>query len=138
METGRSESPQEAHMELQINEDVGAEIEDFLLLGILGIYDEARDLARTILWRHLRHFPVFAEISDFAIASNDERLQTQLQKSIRRESIKFDFSDEQSFLNAVKEILRERIPWFQVIAFTEWNSPISVGCEHNSCAHTRI
>lgn len=121
-------------VELPVYEDIGAEIDDFLALSLLGLEDEARDLAQTILWPHLRHFPVFAEVADYAIDKNDELLQRQLLRSIREQRIQFTQPEERSFLETVTEILDpgQALSWswsdvrLWSLEFDQWHSTILV------------
>lgn len=121
--------------ELPLREDIGAELDDFLTLDLLGINDEARDLTQTVLWRHLRHFPVFAEVADYAIDKNDELLQAQLLATIRGQAIEFHPAEERLFLNTVTELLdqgkRLSMSWsstkYQMLEFKQWSSVILVG-----------
>lgn len=137
MDTGRPKTPpnQVIHMDLPLREDIGAELDDFLTLDLLGINDEARDLAQTVLWRHMRHFPVFAEVADYAIDKNDEILQAQLLATVRGQTIEFRQAEEQSFLNTMTELLdreaRVSISWssakYWMLEFSQWSSVILVG-----------
>ena len=56
---------------LELEEDVAAELEDFALLVRIGIYDEAYRHLDTILWDHLDHYAVFAEVAQFLADRND-------------------------------------------------------------------
>lgn len=122
-------------MELPLRENIGAELDDFLTLGLLGIHDEARDLAQTVLWRHLRYFPIFAEVADYAIDKSDEVLQRQLLASIRDQAIEFEDIDERALMETVTEILDPDKPlswsWsdtkYHMLEFHQWNSAILVG-----------
>lgn len=121
-------------VELPVYEDIGAEIDDFLTLSLLGLEEEARDLAQIILWLHLRRFPVFAEVADYAINKHDELLQGQLLQSIREQAIEFTQHEERSFLDTVTEILdpEKALSWswsdLKVIlsGFDQWHSTILV------------
>lgn len=62
-----------AHFELQLHEDIGAEIEDIILLRRLGFPDEVLDIIDNVLWRHAALFPVFAEVSAFLCERGDGR-----------------------------------------------------------------
>lgn len=127
-------------IELPLREDVGAEVADFLTLGLLGIDKEATDLAQTILWRHLHHFPVFAEVADYAVDKDNESLQTELLRITREQAIQFTHPNEQSFLKAVIEILDPKkqlsITWSsmreQMARFNQWSSPTLVSHHSNS------
>lgn len=125
-------------VELALREDIGAELDDFLLLSLLGIDDEARESAREILWRHLRHFPVFAEIADYLIQRNDVFLKTQLLQTITTENIHFADPREAKFLATIVELLEsERLlasRWreessIMSLDFDHWHDPILVGIE---------
>lgn len=92
-------------MELALQEDIGAELDDFLLLKLLGIHDEARDSVQMILWRHLRYFPVFAEVADYVIEKDDPLLKRRLLETIVFESIHFSHPDEKLFMETIRELL---------------------------------
>lgn len=94
----------EIHMDLVLREDIGAELDEFLLLALLGIDDEAYVAAKAVLWRHLRWFPVMAEIAAFAIERNDMKLLRCLLDTLRTEKIEFEGRDESLFLRTVTSI----------------------------------
>lgn len=99
-------SDPEVTMELALQEDVDAELEDFLLLSLLRIDDEAKDVVRAVLWRHLRHFSVFAEIAGFAIDRNDSALLNELITTMSEARIEFQSKDEMMFLQIVDALAR--------------------------------
>lgn len=118
-------------MEICLEEDVAAELDDFLLLRLLGIDDEAKILAQNVLWTHLRHFSVFAEVVDYAIETNDTLLQTQILRTIRQEAIEFPAPHEATFLDTVVRILEHRTDLRSyvkrsLVLFQQWDSPILV------------
>lgn len=133
----------ETQLEMPLLEDIGAELDDFLLLNLLAIDDEARDLLRLVLGRHLQHFPVFAEAAGYVIEKmiennienrvmKDTLLQKELRASISRDAIHFDSPDQRMFLNTVIEILDDEKPpsWLVVAAsarqFNQWQSSVLV------------
>ncbi|KAK5093630.1 hypothetical protein LTS08_008874 [Lithohypha guttulata] len=65
-------------MEIILEEDVMAELEDFAFLSQLGLVDESYKLLEAVVWRHLKHFPVVAEIGAFAIDNGDADLVLHL------------------------------------------------------------
>ena len=71
-------------MEMELEEDVPAELEDFIFLARLGVKDEALRLAQNVLWRHIYQFPVFAEIAGFLIEHNLIRMLETLRHSSMR------------------------------------------------------
>ncbi|KAK5081510.1 hypothetical protein LTR05_007641 [Lithohypha guttulata] len=88
-------------MDLDLKEDVQAELEDFILLARLGVEDEALHLARTVLWHHIHHFPVFAEVAGFLL---EHRLNDQVQElifTIREKDIQFPLEGQQVFTRLV-------------------------------------
>lgn len=52
-------------MEVDLQEDVGAEFEDLILYSRLGLVDDATELVEEVLLRQIQHFPVFAEVTAF-------------------------------------------------------------------------
>lgn len=109
-------------MKLALREDIGAELDDFLLLSLLGIDDEARESVRVILWRHLRYFPVFAEVADYVIERNEKILQRQLLQTIQSANIDFAHRDEATFLRTIVRILGD-----EHTAASEWREDIRTG-----------
>ena len=53
--------------DVEIREDVGAELEEFIRLNHSGNYGEAELLYRECLEQHLKWFPVAAEYADFLL-----------------------------------------------------------------------
>ncbi|KAK5070214.1 hypothetical protein LTR64_002053 [Lithohypha guttulata] len=91
-------------MDLDLEEDVQAELEDFILLARLGVEDEALHLARTVLWHHVHHFPVFAEVAGFLL---EHRLNDRLQELIsemNEKDIHFQLEEQQAFSLLIYEL----------------------------------
>ena len=88
-------------MDLDLEEDVAAELEEFVLLGRLGLKDEAWNLADTVLRRHLHFFPVFAEIAGLCCETNRQDRAANLICQLTAEDITFRDADERSFTRAV-------------------------------------
>lgn len=127
---------QGSDMELALQEDIGAELDDFLLLSLLGIDGEAQECIRIVLWRHLRYFPIFAEVADYLIEKGDTSLKAQLLRTIMSENINFPHPHERVFLDTVVTILEDEhqavqrfLLDFGIISssFDNWNDPILVG-----------
>jgi len=77
----------EFDIELDLEEDIPAELEEFVLLARLGVKDEALRLAQDVLWRHIHQFPVFAEIAGFLIEHNIIRMLQTLREPSKRHSV---------------------------------------------------
>ena len=56
---------------LDLEEDLVAELENFLLHVRLKVTVDALEIVDNVLWRHLHHFPVFAEVAGFLIELGD-------------------------------------------------------------------
>ena len=52
---------------MELEEDVAAELDDFLTMRRLGLVEDASRVANEVLWRHSHSFPVFAEMAAFYI-----------------------------------------------------------------------
>lgn len=95
--------------EMELEEDVGAAVEDLIMYSRLGLVDDALAVIHEVLWRHLLFFPALAEVSLFLIEQDEmEQLETIL-TLIRRQ--KADCSDSLSFdERAFVEILDTILP----------------------------
>ncbi|KAK5957201.1 hypothetical protein OHC33_001572 [Knufia fluminis] len=62
-ESGSSPMDVAVEMEVDLQEDVGAEFEDLILYSRLGLVDDATELVEEVLLRQIQHFPVFAEVT---------------------------------------------------------------------------
>lgn len=106
-------------MEVALQEDIGAELDYFVLLTLLGIDDEALEFASTVLWYHLRYFPVTAEIAGYLVARNDIKQLRRLWDYLEDNHIQFDNADEKLLLEHMKQIVKdERIAsrdWYQAV-----------------------
>lgn len=100
--------------DIPLEEDIVAELEEFILLGRLGIVDEAVQLLQNVLWRHLRFFPVLAEAAAFLL---EHELWAQFQALLEEldlRKIQFEDHDEVDFidvLHVLHSIVKEdRLP----------------------------
>ncbi|KAK5094837.1 hypothetical protein LTS08_008455 [Lithohypha guttulata] len=91
-------------MDLDLEEDVQAELEDFILLARLGVEDGALHLARTVLWRHVHHFPVFAEVADFLLELRADVYLHELFSAMKEKDIQFPHEEQQAFTHLVHEL----------------------------------
>lgn len=66
------------HLDAELEEDIGAEIEDLILLRRLGYNRDAWEVITEVLLRHIRHFPVFAEVSAYLAYRGDDRMLDNL------------------------------------------------------------
>lgn len=63
---------------LDLEEDVEAELEDFMLLSRLGVENEAYRLLTDVLWSHISFFPVFVEAAYFLFRTKNFKKLEQL------------------------------------------------------------
>lgn len=102
---------QQIVMELDLFEDIAAELEDFILLSKLGVTDEAFELVDAVLVRHIRFFPVFAEITGFLIDNNHGSRVAELFIDFQRQQNAASFTNEDDlFLNIVELYIQDDLP----------------------------
>lgn len=87
-------------VELDLEEDIAAELEDFIFLARLGVVDDASALVRNVLWPHAHQFPVFAEISSFLAEHDLDSLKILLQEFAARNT-SFTDDEEKEFINVI-------------------------------------
>lgn len=87
-------------IDLELEEDIVAELEEFILLARLGAVDEASALVRNVLWPHTYLFPVFAEVSGFLAEHDIGSLKALLQK-LTSQNFSFADDDEKEFFDVV-------------------------------------
>lgn len=110
-------------MRLTVREDVGAELDEFLCLKLLGCDEDALKVVEELLWRHLRFFPVFAEIAGSAIEENDMSLLQRLLEFIQQAEVCLESSEELQFLADVQLIRRS--PQVAAATWTSLSLPTS-------------
>lgn len=122
-------------VEMALQEDVGAELDYFIFLTLLGLDDEAQDFASTVLWSHLQHFPVLAEIANYFVGRNQINGLKQLLDRVEEADIQFDDAEENSFLTYIRLIEVDQYAvsreWYQTAEdltekFDDWSSETSV------------
>lgn len=106
-------------MDLDIEEDVDTCLAEFVFLVRLGLHEDARHLAEKILWRHIGHFPVFAELAAFFITVQDARAASELIIDLAARRIVFAGTDEQEFLQMVALFARNRLYASTLAALTQ-------------------
>lgn len=106
---GETPSPVVFDMELELEEDVDASLEDFIFRARLGLKGRARQLAEHVLWRHIDFFPVFAEICAFYIVCRDRGAVLELIADLAASSIVFSDPDEQDFVKMAALFARGRL-----------------------------
>lgn len=92
-------------MELDLEEDIPAELEEFILLARLGVEDEALRLAQDVLWRHTHHYPVFAEVAGFLA---EHRLFGELRTLVNHlydRKVEFRDREEQEFVQFLSSLM---------------------------------
>lgn len=99
-------------MDLDLEEDVQVELEDFILLARLGVKDEALHLARTVLWRHVYHFPVFAEVAGFLLEHRLNEHLRELISEMNEEDIHFQLGEQQAFSLLIYELSSQTLDRF--------------------------
>lgn len=82
-------------MEFDIIEDIPEELEDFIFLSRLGLYEEAQGLFEQNLERHLDFFPIVAEYSDMLLEKGSYELLSSFLTKLPANTI---FSEDQNQL----------------------------------------
>lgn len=132
--TSISQNP-DFEMEVALQEDIGAELDYFVFLTLLGIDDEASEFASTVLWSHLRHFPVTAEIAGYLVSRNNIDELKRLLDSLENNHIQFENADESLLLTHIRRIVADdgaaARSWYQEVGGMlrtrdVWKSQISV------------
>lgn len=72
------------HLDAELEEDIGAEIEDLTLARRLGQHEDAVEVINTVLLRHVRHFPVFAEITGYLWRRDDLKMLDDVCSSLQQ------------------------------------------------------
>jgi hypothetical protein len=107
-----------------LKEDVGAELDYFVFLTLLGIDDEASEFASTVLWRHLQHFPVTAEIAGYLVARDDIGELRRLGEALENRQIRFENADESLLLTCIEQIVTDKVAaahtWHSGVARRPW------------------
>lgn len=91
-------------VDLDIEEDVDACLEEFIYLSKLHMREEAYNLANSTLRRYIDFFPVFAELSAFFILSeqSDGRFDaSNLVLDLHIRKISFESPEEQNYVQMV-------------------------------------
>lgn len=83
---------------MPLQEDIIAELEDLLLYSRLKIVQDAKITTENVLWRHLQHFPVFAEIVLFLVEQDEKPQLAKLFAELDRRVIRYSRRDEQVFV----------------------------------------
>lgn len=76
-----------ADVELPLEEDIVAELEEFIFLGRLGVVDEALEILEMTLWPYLDHFPVAAEAAAFLVENGIWERLPKLLDALKWEAI---------------------------------------------------
>lgn len=98
--TGDSELVYEGSLELE--EDIPAELEDFVIVARLGMTEDAQRLVSDVLWRHLHFFPVVAEIAEFFLGSGLWGSLRNLVRELDRRRIFFGDYNETEMLRRLR------------------------------------
>jgi tetratricopeptide (TPR) repeat protein len=98
-------------MEFDIVEDIPAELEDFIFLARLGLFEEAHELFEQVLKPHDRYFPVLAEFADMLL---EEGRYAELSRLLTNPSAKAEFSEDEcqllDLMKALSEAHIEQLP----------------------------
>jgi len=89
--------------EMNVQEDVAAELEAFILRSRLGLWDEANEILDKALWRHLNFFPVFAEIAVYLVEREDNERFSRLKTKVGEENLVFAKISEEHLVFAKTE-----------------------------------
>lgn len=128
-------------MQVPLEEDVGAELDYFVFLTLLGIDDEAEEFVSTVLSRHFRLFPVFAEISSYFVRQYNMTQMQLLMLFALNAGIETNDEDENSYWRCIEEIARDpgvvAQAWNKtapslISGFRDWTSEILVS--HVPCS----
>lgn len=93
--------PEPLMLELGLEEDIEAELEEFIVLSRLEIIPEAMAMATDVLWRHIRLFPVLAELVGFFIEHQRSTEIALLQDELIKQHVSFAQQDESNFFDFV-------------------------------------
>lgn len=96
-------------MELELEEDVDACLEDFVFFARLGLRGRARQLAKHVLWQHIDFFPVFAEVCAFYIVCHDRWAVLELITDLTANSTVFSEPDAKDLLKMAVLFARGRL-----------------------------
>ncbi|KAK5096309.1 hypothetical protein LTS08_007565 [Lithohypha guttulata] len=100
------ESADSFMLKIDMEEDVGAEVEDFVLYARLGLVDDAIAVIHEVLWRHLLFFPALAEIGLFLIEEdNTKELQLMLELLRRQNFTAVLEAEETRFVDVLNTLL---------------------------------
>lgn len=83
-ETATEVSGEVIHLDAELEEDIGAEIEDLVLFRRLGFNEDAQEVIAEALLRHVRHFTVFAEVSAYWIYRHDDNMLDKVCSSLQQ------------------------------------------------------
>lgn len=86
--------------EMDVQEDIAAELEAFILRSRLGLWEEANEILDKALWRHLNFFPVFAEVAVYLVERSDYQRYIQLRLKISEENLVFAKNEEKDFVKS--------------------------------------
>ncbi|KAK5093368.1 hypothetical protein LTR70_004740 [Exophiala xenobiotica] len=104
---------------LELEEDIPAELEDFVLVSRLGMVADAQRLVSDVLWRHLRYFPVVAEIAEFFLGSGLWESLDDLVRELDRRRISFDDYNEKEVLRRLRTFGTKKVS--QMFSLREFN-----------------
>lgn len=97
--------------EFDIVEDIPAELEDFVFMSRLGLYQEARNLYEQNLQSHLEFFPVLAEYADMLLEEGAySELSERLNSSLTNAVISGEECQLLSLMEALSEAHKEQMP----------------------------
>lgn len=95
------------HISFDLEEDIATELEDFALLVRLGVTHEAGLFLNDVLWKHLDHFAVVAEIIQFWVDGRKQSLLGRLDfilSTLNHRRIEFDDPLENKFISTVRAL----------------------------------
>jgi len=120
MNSTESASAAEVHlafdMEMEMEEDVASELEDFILLSRLGVVDEALHVVEHVLWPHLHLFPVLAEVAGFLIEHTYKVHAGRIVADLESRQIAFTEQNEIEFVIMIKEFNAGCLSLFTLVA----------------------
>lgn len=110
-------------MDMELEEDVDAYLEDFNLYCGLGSVREAQEIAEKVLWKHIDLFPVFAELAAFYINNHDRRAILELIAELVIRDVTFHDNNEREFLKMTALYAKEDLVSSSTAALSSKKSP---------------
>lgn len=92
--------------DIKLEEDIEAELEDFILLTRLGVHREAKEIYHEVLKEHQNLFPVFAELAGFFVELGEMNQLSALLEDLGPTGATFDNSDRRELLSLLSSFAK--------------------------------